>query len=356
MRHDGGRMKERQMILTHGGVVLRPITDANEAEMLDLLTSSEVAETFMLPEYRTREEALPLFRRLSEMSADPKKFVYGIFTDRLVGLLNEVEVTGDSIELGYAIIPREWGKGYATDALRAAIDELFRMGYSAVRAGAFEGNDASLRVMEKSGMRRTKMTASVEYRGKTHPCIYYEVKAPSLKIRNCTADEDLTAIRSLYEDAFPECERKPFDIMVSAIGHGLDICAIEEGGSFVGLAITLVHGGVALLDYFAVAPHRRGCGIGAAALDLLKEKYSGQALLIEIEDPSDECDNREIRVRRLGFYRRCGMKIMPYKVYFYGTKMLTLTSGGDVGFKDHIAVYENVLGSEVASNITLCEE
>ncbi len=179
---------------------------------------------------------------------------------------------------------------------------------------------------------------------------------PKLTLRNCTAGEDLTAIRSLYEDAFPECERKPFDVMASAIGHGLDMCAIEEGGSFVGLAITLVHGGVALLDYFAVAPHRRGCGIGAAALDLLKEKYSGQALLIEIEDPSDECDNREIRVRRLGFYRRCGMKIMPYKVYFYGTKMLTLTSGGDVGFKDHIAVYENVLGDEVASNITLCEE
>ena len=169
-------MKERKKALLRGNVTLREITAADDAEMLDLLTSEAVAKTFMLPEYSSREEALPLCRRLCDMSADPVKFVYGIFTDRLVGLLNEVEITGDSIELGYAIIPREWGKGYATDALTAAIVELFRMGYTCVLAGAFEGNDASLRVMEKSGMRRTKMTASVEYRGKTHPCIYYEIK------------------------------------------------------------------------------------------------------------------------------------------------------------------------------------
>ena len=213
-------MKERLMTLTHGGVTLRSITHEDEEEMLTLLTSDAVAKTFMLPEYRTREEAHPLFRRLCEMSDDLTKFVYGIFTDHLVGLINEVEITGDSIELGYAILPSEWGKGYATDALRAAIGELFRMGYTAVRAGAFEGNDASLRVMEKSGMRRTRMTASVEYRGKTHPCIYYEINAPSLTIRNCSAGEDLSNLRSLYEDAFPECERKPFDVMVSAIGRG----------------------------------------------------------------------------------------------------------------------------------------
>jgi GNAT superfamily N-acetyltransferase len=134
------------------------------------------------------------------------------------------------------------------------------------------------------------------------------------------------------------------------------MCAIEEGGSFVGLAITLVYGEVALLDYFAIAPHRRGCGIGAAALDLLKKKYSGRALLIEIEDPDDDCDNPEIRRRRLSFYKRCGMNIMPYKVYFYGTKMLTLTSGGRVEYPAHVAVYENVLGDEVAANIVLCDE
>ncbi len=181
--------------------------------------------------------------------------------------------------------------------------------------------------------------------------------AVSITLRAISAsDGALTAIRALYEEAFPECERKPFDLMVAAIGRGLDMCAIEDGGDFVGLAIVLTHGDVALLDYFAIVPHRRGCGIGETALDLLREKYSGRALLIEIEDPDDECDNPEIRCRRLAFYRRCGMHIMPYKVNFYGTRMLVLTCGGDVTFPAHASVYRSVLGEDVASNIVLCTE
>lgn len=179
---------------------------------------------------------------------------------------------------------------------------------------------------------------------------------PHAKLREVSSHGDLTLIRELYEEAFPECERKPFDVMVSAIGRGLDMCAIEDGGDFVGLAIVLTHGDVALLDYFAVTPHRRGGGIGACALDLLREKYRGRALLIEIEDPDDVCDNPEIRRRRLAFYERCGMHIMPYKVNFYGTRMLVLTCGGDVTFPAHVSVYRSVLGDDVASNIALCVE
>lgn len=181
-------------------------------------------------------------------------------------------------------------------------------------------------------------------------------KYSTLTLREISAsDGTLHAIRALYEEAFPECERKPFEVMISAIGRGLDMCAIEEGGSFVGLAIVLVHGGVALLDYFAVSPHRRGGGIGASALQALREKYRGRALLIEIEDPDDECDNPEIRRRRLAFYKRCGMHIMPYKVYFYGTRMLVLTCGGSVDFSAHSAVYHSVLGGEVSENIVPCD-
>jgi ribosomal-protein-alanine N-acetyltransferase len=54
--------------------------------------------------------------------------------------------------LGYVIAPEHQGKGFATEAVQACIHELFRMGYEHVRAGYFEGNTASRRVMEKLGM------------------------------------------------------------------------------------------------------------------------------------------------------------------------------------------------------------
>ena len=61
--------------------------------------------------------------------------------------------------------------------LSASIQELFRMGYSEIKAGFFEENQASRRVMEKSGMKIHDQTDDIEYRGKIHHCIYYSIHA-----------------------------------------------------------------------------------------------------------------------------------------------------------------------------------
>ena len=42
-----------------------------------------------------------------------------------------------------------------------------------VYAGAFAENPASLRVMQKAGMTLMDKTEDLEYRGKTHHCIFY---------------------------------------------------------------------------------------------------------------------------------------------------------------------------------------
>lgn len=168
-----------------------------------------------------------------------------------------------------------------------------------------------------------------------------------------TAKNDLGEIENLYESAFPVCERKPFRAMVERINHGVEMLGIEEDGEFVGLAIVLVTDTIALLDYFAILPEKRGNGIGGRALAKLRERYRNHALLIEIEDPSEPCDNRHDRVRRLAFYRRNGMIEMPYLIWFYGTKMLVLTNGIPVTFAEHYEVYRLILGENIAQNITL---
>ena len=45
-----------------------------------------------------------------------------------------------------------------------------------VEAAHFEGNDASARVMQKSGMKKIDKTETVEYIDGMHKCIYYEIK------------------------------------------------------------------------------------------------------------------------------------------------------------------------------------
>ena len=160
---------------------LRAFTPSDEAVMLDILTDTIIKQTYMLPDYEKKEDAAPLFRRLMALSQDETHFVRGICAEGLlVGFLNDVEIENGTIELGYVIHPAYHGRGYATEALKLAIRELFRRGFREVTAGAFAENPASLRVMEKAGMVRLSKTDEIEYRGKVHRCIYYSIQAITL--------------------------------------------------------------------------------------------------------------------------------------------------------------------------------
>jgi uncharacterized protein YhfF len=60
----------------------------------------------------------------------------------------------DAWSLAYWIHPQRWGQGYATEAARPAVDFGFeRLGAALIWAGAAPWNRASLRVLEKLGMR-----------------------------------------------------------------------------------------------------------------------------------------------------------------------------------------------------------
>jgi RimJ/RimL family protein N-acetyltransferase len=90
--------------------------------------------------------------------------------------MNDTEIVGDSIEIGYVISPKHQNKGFCTEALCGAIDHLFEKGFSEIICGAFEENKASIRVMQKSGMKPMPKTEVIEYRGKEHNCVYYSIK------------------------------------------------------------------------------------------------------------------------------------------------------------------------------------
>lgn len=158
-------------------ILLDTIKTTDQPVMLDILTNDLVKQTYMLPDFGCRKDAIPLFNRLITLSLDSAHYVRGIYCeDTLIGFLNDVEIKDGSIELGYVIHPRFHGKGYMTQALKAAIEELFSDGYREVITGAFEENRASIRVMEKAGMILQGKTEEIEYRGKTHNCIYYHME------------------------------------------------------------------------------------------------------------------------------------------------------------------------------------
>ena len=155
-------------------VTLRTMRPDDRERMLDILTSEKVNKTYMLPDFSRREDALPLFQRLMDMSISGSKYVRAIDLDGgLIGFTNQVEITDTYMELGYVIHPDFHGKGYMTQALQLAIQDVYAMGYPEAITGAFSTNAASLRVMEKCGMERLEKTDEIDYRDKVHTCLYY---------------------------------------------------------------------------------------------------------------------------------------------------------------------------------------
>jgi RimJ/RimL family protein N-acetyltransferase len=169
-------MKDKASVIQTERLQLRSFEEKDLEAAIRIFVNDEVKQTYMLPDFPDCEAAQKLFDRLRQLSLEKDRFVYGIYRDDiLVGFMNDVERKDTTIELGYVIHPDHKNQGYATEALRAAIEELFRIGHTVVKTGAFQQNAASIRVMQKSGMTLTDETEDLQYRGKIHTCVYYEI-------------------------------------------------------------------------------------------------------------------------------------------------------------------------------------
>lgn len=165
------------MKITTPRLTLGEILDSDVDVLTSIFKNEVVKANYMVPNLETHEAEIKLFESLKNLSLKEDRYVFGIRLDgSLIGLINDCEINGKCIEMGYALHPDYHNHGYATEAFGAVIDHLFSKGFEEIIAGAFAENTASMRVMEKCGMSRTKMTAEIEYREQTHKCVYYSIK------------------------------------------------------------------------------------------------------------------------------------------------------------------------------------
>ncbi|MDD6888321.1 MAG: GNAT family N-acetyltransferase, partial [bacterium] len=115
-------MEKRMLQLKTERLLLKFYEECDREDMLSLLYNDEIRQTFMLPDFQTEQEAAAMWLRLKAWSLSDRHFEYGIYRQgRLIGFINDVEMDGDRIELGYVIHPDSKNRGYATEALAAAM-------------------------------------------------------------------------------------------------------------------------------------------------------------------------------------------------------------------------------------------
>ena len=155
---------------------LKPIEDKDLDDLILLLTDDVVKQTYMLPDFPDRAAAMTLAKRIQALTNDQTRYVWGIYTGgQLIGMLNDTEVSGKAIEMGYATLPKYHTQGYTTESMKAVIEYLFGCGFEKVIAGAFQHNIPSIRVMIKSGMQKQENVDIIDYRGHSYTCVYYAI-------------------------------------------------------------------------------------------------------------------------------------------------------------------------------------
>ena len=169
-------MKKKSEKLQTKRLTLRAFKECDRQQVLDIFFDEDIKKTYMIPDFESKLQAQALFEKLMNFSLSDEHFVYGICLDNvLIGFINDCETKDNTIEIGFVIAKAYHNQGFATEAVSAAINELFKMGFHKVKAGFFEENMASCRVMQKCGMHKTDLTEDIEYRGVLHHCIYYGI-------------------------------------------------------------------------------------------------------------------------------------------------------------------------------------
>lgn len=197
-----------------------------------------------------------------------------------------------------------------------------------------------------------------------------------MQLKSATSAVQLKAIHALYEEAFPASEKKPFEFILQKRETGnFEILEIaDETGDFCGLAIMMLYQELVLLDYFAIAPERRGTGVGSTVLKALQEKYVGRKFMLEIEstvglnveDAAESnvtgmslqvrelpASEKQARLRRKSFYLRNGMRPMDFQVELFGVEMEILVYGDNATFEEYYSILKSTMPPSLIHRVRL---
>lgn len=174
-----------------------------------------------------------------------------------------------------------------------------------------------------------------------------------LEIEQAFAQESLDKIYDLYMKAFPKEERKPFEMMLQKQQEGsMALYALtDEQGVFVGLAIFVFGGDMALLDYFAIEPEFRNQGVGTRALGQLQQLFPGKRFFLEIESTYEQCEDAPNRARRKRFYLQNDMTPQNYLIRLFGVEMEILTYQCGITYEEYYSVYEGICTPAMLHNV-----
>ncbi len=126
------------------------------------------------------------------------------------------------------------------------------------------------------------------------------------RITTCD-DAKIETLFRLYQDAFPECERRDMETLKQLIcsEKQMFFCQILQNGIECGLVVYWLFDTFCYVEHLAVNLAVRGNDTGSATLAVLKQRYTDRPIVLEVEPLSNDAATQ----KRIAFYQRNGFTI-----------------------------------------------
>ena len=153
-------------------------------------------------------------------------------------------------------------------------------------------------------------------------------------------------VKSIYMEAFPKRERKPFFVLKHSVKRGKArvFTASDENG-LLGFAVAIPYQNMVMVDYLAVSSKIRSKGTGSRLMEEVCARFPDKKIVLLIERLNDAADNREQRIARRRFYLKNGFTSSDIFITGASGEMEIMNFGEKVSEEAYIDLQKYALGT-----------
>lgn len=152
------------------------------------------------------------------------------------------------------------------------------------------------------------------------------------------------SIESIYMEAFPKHERKPFrSIQKSVNKKRAQLFVATEANEVLGFILCFIKDNLVLVDYLAVNQNIRGKGTGSKLIQYIKDIYTNHKIVLLIEQVVESASNYTQRIARKKFYLTNGFNSSSLFIDGSSGVMEILNYGSKISGKEFLSIYKFAL-------------
>ncbi len=158
-------------------------------------------------------------------------------------------------------------------------------------------------------------------------------------------DHQWKDVKSIYLEAFPKSERKPFFTVRHSVKKGkAKLFTASENNALLGFVMVIPYKNFVMVDYLAVSNKVRSKGTGSLLMQEMCRRFKDRKIALLIEQLDETAENSAQRIARRNFYLKNGFT--SSNIFIEGTsgKMEIMNWGKQITPQEYLALQEYALG------------